>query len=60
MQSLVNGQCAHRWRGMDRCLDLATTTRPIEAGEIIYDVPLCPAHASDFERERKHLPCSTR
>lgn len=59
MQSLVNGQCAHRWRGMGRCLDLAITTRPIEAGEIIYDIPLCATHASDFERERSKLPCST-
>lgn len=59
MTSLVNGQCAHRCRGMGRCLDLATTTRPIEAGDVIYDIPLCPAHASDFERERPKLTCTS-
>lgn len=58
MPSLVNGQCAHRWRGMGRCLELATTTRPIDFDSVIYDIPLCPTHASDFERQRLKLPCT--
>ena len=51
-----NGQCAHRWRGMGRCLELATTTRPIETDYIIYDVPLCETHAADFGRQKVKLP----
>lgn len=52
MPQLGNGQCAHEWRGMSRCLELATTTRPLYRGLIIYRIPLCPTHADDFDRER--------
>lgn len=50
--ALGNGQCAHRWRGMGRCLDLATTTRPIPRSNVIYDVPLCDGHAEHFDSKR--------
>lgn len=49
MPNLTNGQCAYRFTGANRCLELATTTRTIPApGEpcAVYDVPLCAAHAT--------------
>jgi hypothetical protein len=49
MVSLSNGQCAHRWRGMGRCLKLATVTRPIERDAVIYDIPLCETHAEYYD-----------
>lgn len=50
--SLGNGQCAHRWHNMGRCLELATTTRPARRNYVTYDIPLCEAHAEHFDRER--------
>lgn len=50
--SLANGQCAHRWPGMGRCLELAITTRPVERGDVVYDVPLCGDHAEFFDAAR--------
>jgi hypothetical protein len=51
MVSLVNGQCAHRWEGMSRCLELAIVTRPIERDQVIYDIPLCEDHAEYFDKD---------
>jgi len=55
MASLANGQCAHRWPGMGRCLDLATVTRQLPHPQVIYDIPLCAAHASYFDQERPRV-----
>jgi hypothetical protein len=52
MPSLVNGQCAYRWRNMGRCLDLAITTRPLSQGDVTYDIPLCEYHAQCFDQNR--------
>jgi hypothetical protein len=54
MPSLVNGQCAHRWSGMGRCLELAITTRPVEYKDlgVVYDVPLCESHSEFFDQNR--------
>jgi hypothetical protein len=52
MRQLGNGQCAHRWRGLGRCLELAITTRPLAQGDVIYDVPLCEGHADHFDKQR--------
>lgn len=52
MRSVANGQCAHRWPGHGRCLELATTTRAIPKGGVVYDVPLCETHADHFDKER--------
>lgn len=49
LMSLANGQCAHRWPGLGRCLELAITTRPVERGDVVYDVPLCRDHAGFFD-----------
>lgn len=54
MPSLSNGQCAHRWVGAGRCLELAVTTRPIRRWaetphEVVYDVPLCAQHADVYD-----------
>lgn len=55
MPSLVNGQCAHRWRGHGRCLELATVTRELPRDEVVYDLPLCPDHAEYFDqRAQRH------
>jgi hypothetical protein len=52
-RQLSNGQCAHRWPGMGRCLELAVTTRPLQIkGLVIYDTPLCENHATFFDKER--------
>lgn len=50
-----NGQCAHRWPGMGRCLELAITTRPLDQSRYteilaVYDVPLCGDHAEFFDQ----------
>lgn len=52
MGSLANGQCAHRWRNMGRCLELAITTRPLPRPDVTYDIPLCEAHAEYFDQNR--------
>jgi hypothetical protein len=49
---LGNGQCAHRWRNMGRCLELAVTTRPIRWDNVTYEIPLCEDHAAYHDRER--------
>jgi hypothetical protein len=55
MPSLVNGQCAHRWTGLGRCLELATETRELKRettdDDVIYDVPLCRTHAEWFDQK---------
>jgi hypothetical protein len=55
MPSLVNGQCAHRWIGLGRCLELATETRELNRrttdDDVIYDVPLCRTHAKWFDQK---------
>ena len=51
--SLANGQCAHRWPGLGRCLELATTTREIPRGDVVYDVPLCRDHAWLFDSKKE-------
>jgi hypothetical protein len=57
MVSLVNGQCAHRWRATGRCLNLATTTRPISMGDgVTYQIPLCPDHADHFDLRARTDP----
>jgi hypothetical protein len=57
MVSLVNGQCAHRWRAMGRCLNLAITTRPITMGDgVTYEIPLCPDHADYFDLRPTPVP----
>jgi hypothetical protein len=60
MASLVNGQCAHRWHGMGRCLELATVTRPMQRDalkrdEVIYDIPLCETHAQYFDQRPQRV-----
>lgn len=52
MPSLVNGQCAHRWPNMGRCLELATDTRSVTIRGVAYEIPLCPDHADYFDRNR--------
>lgn len=58
MGSLANGQCAHRWPGAGRCLELATTTKPLDRPavspmtgaevSVVYEIPLCEYHAGFF------------
>lgn len=53
---LGNGQCAHRWVGHGRCLELATTVRltPVTTNDasrgVVYYIPLCGDHARFFDR----------
>jgi hypothetical protein len=64
MASLANGQCAHHAAHGNRCLELATETRPITLYkgthlEVTYEVPLCQYHREIFDtnlrRMRKEL-----